>query len=54
VKGQTIPSLGIGLRTMAGSHPLMIDYAALPTNYMGMVHSVGLSFTFNKVENRDE
>lgn len=53
VEGQSLPTFGFGFRMMAGAHPLMLDYAAVPTNYMGFVHSVGLSFTFTKKESRE-
>lgn len=50
VKGQNWPSFGLGVRHRIGGHPLMLDYAVNPTNYLGVQHVVGISFTFNKME----
>jgi len=47
VAGQQYPSFGLGLRSRIGAHPLHINYASNPTNYLGIQHSLGLSFTFN-------
>ncbi len=48
VKGQGYPSFGFGLRHRVGGHPLHLNYGVLPTNYMGVQHLVGLSFSINK------
>lgn len=45
VRHRNYPSFGFGLRTQLGSHPLYIDYAAAPTDFMGLQHNVGLRFT---------
>jgi len=52
VAGQTLPTFGFGIRMMLGAHPLNFDYAANPTNYIGIQHQVGLRFSLNKAENR--
>ena len=49
VKGQSLPTLGMGLRMMLGQHPLYFDYAATPTDYIGVQHLVGLRFSINKI-----
>ncbi len=54
VDGQNIPSGGIGLRTHAGRHDLRIDYAAQPTTYLGLFHSVGISFNLVKEASAEE
>lgn len=48
VKDQAYPTAGFGLRTRIGKHPLMIDYGVDPTQYLGMMHRVAVSFQFNK------
>ncbi|MEQ8360715.1 MAG: PorV/PorQ family protein [Cytophagales bacterium] len=53
VLGQTLPSFGAGLKTRIGKHPLRIDYAINPTNFLGIQHSAGISFTLNNT-GRDE
>lgn len=53
VLGQTIPSFGGGVKTRVGRHPLRIDYALNPTNFLGLQHSAGISFTLNNTS-RDE
>lgn len=50
VKSQPFPTFGFGLRHRIGGHPFMIDYAANPTDFLGVLHTVGLSFVFNKME----
>jgi hypothetical protein len=50
VKGQSLPSLGVGVRMMLGAHPLYFDYAANPTDYIGVQHMVGLRFGIQKSE----
>jgi len=42
VKDQDFPTFGFGVRTRIGGHPLYIDYAANPTNYIGIQNSIGL------------
>jgi hypothetical protein len=48
VMGQNFPTFGFGVRSRIGAHPLLINYAANPTNFMGMQHLLGLSFSINK------
>jgi hypothetical protein len=43
VRGQQLPTFGIGLRLNAGNVPLQLDYAANPTDFLGIQHSIGLS-----------
>jgi hypothetical protein len=50
VDGQKFPSFGFGLRHRIGGHPLQINYAANPTEYLGLLHTVGLSFTLNEMK----
>ena len=50
VEGQPFPTFGFGLRHRVGGHPLQLDYAANPTEFLGVLHTVGLSFTLNKIE----
>lgn len=42
VRHQHIPVFGFGLRTHLGGWPFYIDYAANPTNFIGMQHNIGL------------
>ncbi len=50
VNGQPYPTFGFGLRHRVGGHPLSLNYAANPSEYLGILHTVGLSFSFNKME----
>ncbi len=50
VKGQKLPTFGIGLATSIGAHPFKIDYGINPTNYIGLQHVFGVSFNWNKME----
>lgn len=50
VKSQPFPTFGLGLRHRVGGHPLYIDYAANPTDFLGVVHTVGLAFMINKIK----
>ncbi len=52
VRGQSWPTIGIGVRTRAGGWPLNIDYAVNPTNHLGLQHTLGLRISVLKVENR--
>ncbi len=47
VKGQSWPTFGIGLRTRMGAHPLYVDYAINPTDFLGFQHSIGLRVQIN-------
>lgn len=51
VKDQNIPTFGFGLRTRVGRHPLIIDYAADPHQYLGTTQQIGLQFSLTKTEN---
>lgn len=46
VKHQHIPTFGFGVRTRLGGLPFTIDYAANPTNFLGMQHGIGLQIGF--------
>lgn len=48
VAGQRFPSFGFGLRSRIGAHPLYINYGSNPTNFLGIQHSVGLTFELNR------
>jgi hypothetical protein len=48
VRGQDWPTFGFGVRSRIGGHPLHIDYAMNPTNFMGWQHLIGLRFAINK------
>ncbi len=48
VRHQHIPTFGFGVRTRLGGWPLYVDYAAHPTNFMGMLHHLGLRLTILK------
>jgi hypothetical protein len=50
VDGQPFPTFGFGLRHRVGGHPLALSYAANPTEFFGVLHTLGLSFTLNKQE----
>lgn len=50
VTGQRFPSFGFGIRKLFGAHPLFISYAANPTEFQGILHTVGLSITINNME----
>ncbi len=47
VKGQNLPTAGLGVKTRIGSHPLYIDYGVNPTNRMGVQHIFGIHIHFN-------
>ena len=48
VIGQNWPTFGFGVRSRIGGHPLHIDYATNPTNFMGFQHLIGVRFAINK------
>jgi hypothetical protein len=48
VAGQKAPTFGFGIRSRVGGHPLVVHYAANPSNILGTQHLLGLSFTFQK------
>jgi hypothetical protein len=47
VKGQNLPTAGLGVKTRIGQHPLFLDYGINPTNVMGVQHIFGLNIPFN-------
>lgn len=42
VKGQGFPTFGFSLKHRLGHHPFYIDYAANPTEFLGLQNSIGL------------
>ncbi len=44
VEGQHWPSFGFGVKAGIGENTMYIDYAANPTNFVGMQHLIGLRF----------
>lgn len=52
VRHRHIPTFGLGIRSRLGNHPLYIDYAANPTNFIGLQHSIGLRFQILTVAER--
>lgn len=49
VIGEKLPTAGLGARFHIGAHPVRIDYAFAPSDYLGMWHSLGLSFSANRL-----
>ncbi len=54
VSSQSYPTFGFGLRHRVGAHPIFINYAANPTDYLGMQHTVGVAFGINKMDRENE
>ncbi len=52
VRHRHIPTFGVGVKMRLGNHPLYLDYAANPTNFIGLQHSLGLRFNLNNVSER--
>lgn len=53
VDDEHLPTLGFGLRTRIGKHPLYIDYAADPLQNLGWRQRVGLTLEINR-DKRDD
>jgi hypothetical protein len=51
-KNQRIPTLGLGMKMIVKNHPVRINYAFLPTSFVGLQHSLGINFQFYKMEDR--
>lgn len=47
VEGQKYPTFGFGLNQPIAGHHVLLQYAANPTEYLGILHTVGLSFSLN-------
>ena len=47
VKGQSLPTFGVGFKTRLGANPLHLDYTINPTDYMGFQQSIGLRININ-------
>tara|TARA_B110000046_G_scaffold48975_1_gene54460 strand:- start:18822 stop:19877 length:1056 start_codon:yes stop_codon:yes gene_type:complete len=54
VASQSLPTFGFGLRHRIGAHPLHINYAANPTDFLGVQHTVGLAIGINKMDRENE
>jgi hypothetical protein len=52
-KSQKYPTFGAGVRTRLGNHPLLINYALTPMNFMGLHHMAGAAFHIHKTEARE-
>jgi hypothetical protein len=52
VKDQALPTAGLGLRMRMGRHPLMLDYAFDPLQFLGTIHRVGLSLNIQPLAER--
>jgi len=48
VDGQSLPTFGLGIRHRFFGYPMHISYAANPTDFLGIQHTVGFTFTFNQ------
>lgn len=46
VNGQSLPTLGLGIRHRFLGYPMNLSYAVNPTDYLGLKHTVGFTFTF--------
>jgi len=52
VSDQRMPTAGLGLRMRMGRHPLVLDYAFDPLQFLGVVHRLGLSLSIAPTESR--
>ncbi|MBL4708787.1 MAG: PorV/PorQ family protein [Flavobacteriales bacterium] len=50
VNSQPYPTFGFGLRHRVGGHPVFLNYAANPTEFLGVLHTVGVAFRINKMD----
>jgi hypothetical protein len=48
VSTERIPTAGLGYRFNFGGQKLQLDYGINPTRYLGLMHSVGLSFALGQ------
>lgn len=48
--GQSLPTFGFGVRHRIFGNPMHLEYAVNPTDYIGLKHTVGISFTLNTQE----
>lgn len=51
-KSYKIPTFGVGYKARIGHNPLRIDYGIIPSTSIGAQHSIGLSLTLHKAEER--
>ncbi|MDB9964120.1 PorV/PorQ family protein [Vicingaceae bacterium] len=54
VASQSLPTFGFGLRHRIRAHPLHINYAANPTDFLGVQHTVGLAIGINKMDREND
>lgn len=47
VKDQWIPTVGFGIKSRVGKHPLRIDYGVEPHQRLGLIQRLGISFILN-------
>lgn len=52
-KGYKFPTFGTGFKTRIGHNPLEVNYAMVPSNTIGLQHSLGLSLSLHKAEERE-
>lgn len=51
-KTYKIPTFGVGYKARIGHNPLRIDYGIVPSTTIGLQHSIGLSLSLHKAEER--
>jgi hypothetical protein len=54
LSGYTIPTAGIGLRTIVKNQILHLNYAFAATNALGVNHNIGLSVTLNSLKKNEQ
>ena len=52
IKDQNFPTAGLGVRTRMGRHPLILDYAMDPLEFLGIIHRIGVRFELNPSKDR--
>lgn len=50
VPNETLPSFGVGFKTLMAQYPIQVDAGIQPSNNLGMVWCAGISFKFAKQE----
>ena len=50
---QKFPTAGTGVKGKIGNHPIEINYALAPMNFLGIQHQAGLNFGIHKTEVRE-
>ena len=54
VDGQKLPSFGAGVHTYLAGNEISLDYGTRPTEFLGLYHAVGLSFTLRSTARTGE